>query len=87
MKILSFKKAVYIALAAAALSVSAVAVTAAKVVPHISESRCSGCGDCIRICPPKANSITLVHGKAVIDPVTCISCRKCIYVCSYGACK
>lgn len=60
---------------------------AAKMVPHIYNQVCNGCGECLRICPRQANSITIVRGKAVIDPVTCISCRKCIYVCSYGACK
>jgi Fe-S-cluster-containing hydrogenase component 2 len=42
-----------------------------------------GCGDCVRICPVSA--ISLVRGKAVIDVETCIGCKSCNRICSYGA--
>ncbi len=38
--------------------------TSKKVpTPHIQEDACTGCGDCLPVCPPSA--ITLVSAKAV----------------------
>ena len=49
----------------------------------IIKAKCVGCGDCVRACPVQA--ITMVRGKAVIDPDKCVGCHQCIIVCSYGA--
>jgi len=49
----------------------------------IIQSRCVGCGDCVRACPVKA--ISLIHRKAHIDQDKCVGCKMCVYTCSYGA--
>lgn len=49
----------------------------------IVKAKCVGCGDCVRSCPVQA--ITLIKGKAVVDPEKCVGCRLCVITCSYGA--
>jgi ferredoxin len=49
----------------------------------IVRAKCVGCSDCVRICPVQA--ITLIRGKAVVDPEKCVGCRLCVVTCSYGA--
>jgi electron transport complex protein RnfB len=41
---------------------------------------CLGLGDCIKVCPANAISIT-EKGIAVIDEDKCISCQKCVKTC------
>jgi ferredoxin len=41
--------------------------------------KCDGCEDCIESCA--TDSITLVDGKAHIDPDECIDCEACIDAC------
>jgi Fe-S-cluster-containing hydrogenase component 2 len=41
--------------------------------------RCTGCGDCVKICPVEA--ITMKDGRAVIDVKECIDCAACITEC------
>lgn len=43
----------------------------------VNEEKCTGCGQCLDICT--VGAITLVKGKAVIDPDTCIFCGACLY--------
>jgi predicted NodU family carbamoyl transferase/ferredoxin len=42
---------------------------------YIDTERCTGNGDCVRICPTKA--ITLVERRPVIDEAACIRCHLC----------
>jgi Fe-S-cluster-containing hydrogenase component 2 len=49
----------------------------------ILQSRCVGCGDCVRACPVQA--IALQRGKAWIDREKCVGCKVCSKTCSYGA--
>ncbi|MDR0790614.1 MAG: DUF362 domain-containing protein [Bacteroidales bacterium] len=52
----------------------------ASDVPVINDvANCIGCGSCVQNCP--GNAISLVDGKAVIDPEKCLGCAKCIAEC------
>jgi NAD-dependent dihydropyrimidine dehydrogenase PreA subunit len=44
---------------------------------------CTGCGDCIDICP--VESIRMENAKAAIDPETCIDCGICVTECPVTA--
>lgn len=45
--------------------------------------RCSGCGECLEVCPVEA--IALVGGKAAIDQETCLLCGACQAACPQEA--
>jgi len=49
--------------------------------PYPSPDRCTGCSKCAEICP--AGAITIVNGKAVIDPKACIRCYCCHELCEH----
>jgi len=49
----------------------------------IDESRCTGCGSCLDVCPREAISIN--RGVAVIDASICNDCGSCFSVCPQGA--
>lgn len=61
------------------LVATAVAATRYWVEPD----RCSGCGDCDKVCP--VNAVTIEDGVSHIDPETCIGCGLCQGVCTYDA--
>ncbi len=44
---------------------------------------CVGCESCIPACPVEA--ITMVDGKAIIDPAKCTNCGTCIEECPVDA--
>ena len=50
-------------------------------VATVSED-CTGCGDCVEICP--FNAIE-VGETAVLDPVKCMGCGVCESACEYDA--
>jgi ferredoxin len=50
---------------------------------EILTSDCTGCGECIKVCPKQA--VSLFRGKAVIDMQECNGCGICISICSYEA--
>lgn len=54
------------------------------VSPKVGKN-CTACQTCIKNCPEDA--ITLVDGKAYIDPDKCIGCGECITMCQYDAIK
>ncbi|MEJ5165727.1 MAG: DUF362 domain-containing protein, partial [Thermoanaerobaculia bacterium] len=47
--------------------------------PRVNQSKCTGCEICINWC--LTNSISMVEGKAKIDPKTCTGCGQCLSVC------
>lgn len=49
----------------------------------VNTLKCTGCGDCTKVCPTKA--ITLVNQKAVVDTDKCINCLICVKTCNYTA--
>ena len=51
--------------------------------PEIIQSKCTGCGICIKWCPQ--NTITMENGKAYIHKENCIGCGECLAVCQFGA--
>ena len=49
-------------------------------LPQINQNRCTGCGDCIAVCPTGA--LELVDGKAsVAHPDACTYCAMCEDIC------
>nr|MDO8098661.1 4Fe-4S binding protein [Candidatus Njordarchaeota archaeon] len=53
---------------------------------HLDESRCTGCGNCVRICP--MNLWGLRKGKAVVSKdyfEKCVECGSCWLVCETDA--
>lgn len=53
--------------------------------PRIDRAICVACGDCVRVCPVKA--VTVTNGKAAIGYSRCIRCYCCHETCSHGAIK
>ncbi len=55
-----------------------------KTGPHsINNEACTGCGECIRVCPDKV--IALVEKKAVFSGESCLDCGHCAAVCPVQA--
>jgi ferredoxin len=52
-------------------------------VVEIEYEACVGCGLCAEICPTGAISVIL--GKARVNPLACSGCGQCIEVCRTGA--
>lgn len=50
---------------------------------QVDVKKCTGCGQCLDICP--VGAISLLKGKAVIAPDTCIFCGACVYACPRAA--
>lgn len=63
------------------LAVSIYGVSRKQVA--VISTQCVGCGDCTKVCTRDA--VTIVRGKAVIDPDKCNGCGLCISICSYNA--
>jgi uncharacterized Fe-S center protein len=55
----------------------------AEIAPVVYEQKCTGCGECEKICPTKA--IRIENHKSVIDGLKCIGCASCIAVCPFLA--
>lgn len=49
----------------------------------IDETRCSGCGACVNICPH--DTLTLVNGRAMVTGDDSLSCGHCLAVCPTDA--
>jgi len=55
----------------------------AKVRPHVNVRKCIACEECLRWCT--TGSLSIVEGKALILPSTCIGCGQCLSVCPHHA--
>lgn len=53
------------------------------ISPIVHRSSCTGCGECVKVCPVTA--IRLENKKSVIDGDICIGCATCIAVCPFSA--
>jgi NAD-dependent dihydropyrimidine dehydrogenase PreA subunit len=52
--------------------------------PSIDEGLCTGCGDCVSVCP--AEALALKSGRALIlHPEDCWYCGDCEAMCPVGA--
>ncbi len=51
--------------------------------PKIDLNKCTGCGECEKICPMGAIKVT--GGKAQVDANACADCRACETACPNGA--
>jgi NAD-dependent dihydropyrimidine dehydrogenase PreA subunit len=53
-------------------------------LPVLDETRCTGCGDCVRLCPVDCLSLS---GRLpwLPRPLACISCSVCVLVCPASA--
>ena len=57
---------------------------AATLLPEIDTDTCTGCGDCVAVCPTGA--LALAEGKAVMaHPELCIYDGECEPVCKVAA--
>lgn len=55
-------------------------------LPHLDETRCRGCGECVEVCP---TDCLAWNGKQpwLARPLDCISCAACVLVCPCDALK
>jgi len=51
--------------------------------PHVNRKNCSGCGECVKVCP--AGAATMSDKHAEINHALCIRCMCCHEVCRYNA--
>jgi ferredoxin len=53
-------------------------------LPLLDESRCSGCADCVAVCPTKC---LIMRGAVpfLVRPMDCVSCGLCVLVCPTAA--
>ena len=52
--------------------------------PQIDQVLCTGCGDCVSVCP--AEALALRDGRAIIlKPKECWYCGECEEMCPVGA--
>jgi ferredoxin len=67
-------------------------VTSAGFLPVVDDSRCTGCGICLRACPVESLSLVGAGDKwrpkaelARVDAETCLGCGLCVRSCRQGA--
>ncbi len=59
-----------------------------KSLPSLKQRDCCTlCGFCVQVCPVRALAIheTAEETRLLLDPATCLGCRKCVPICETGA--
>lgn len=60
-----------------------------KALPVIDATRCTGCGWCVGVCPPRVLSLQAVPGwqkkSTLHDEAGCTGCAKCAVRCPFDA--
>jgi Fe-S-cluster-containing hydrogenase component 2 len=56
-----------------------------RFLPIVSSEKCDGRGDCVKMCP--FGAITISDGKSQIDAELCYGCGSCVVNCSSEAIK
>jgi len=56
-------------------------------IARVDQEACTGCGNCVHICPYEACTLGLVDGasKSTVDPMRCTGCGTCVAVCPNGS--
>ncbi len=55
-----------------------------RELPALDETRCTGCGDCVRVCP--ADCLEMVGTLPWLPrPADCVQCALCAAVCPVDA--
>ncbi len=49
----------------------------------VDETKCVACEDCVEACPTEV--ISMVNGKAWVNPDECIDCEACVDACPEDA--
>ena len=57
----------------------------AMYVSEVDESKCTGCGLCVDVCPYHARAIDPIRKVAVVRPFLCDSCGACVVACPSSA--
>jgi len=53
-------------------------------LPQVDKALCTGCGDCVAVCPTEA--LGLLDGPAIlVDPAACNYCAYCETICPVKA--
>ena len=80
---LTIQSALLLSLFLATLLITACGDPTSGAFLQVQESQCIGCSKCDDVC--ETSAITIVHGKAVIDPASCTECGKCVTICPVDA--
>ena len=57
----------------------------AEYIAHTDPDRCTGCRNCMRVCPFGALAYSASHGKVTVDSNLCYGCGICRSVCASDA--
>jgi ferredoxin len=60
-------------------------IMATYFIRETDEEACTGCGECIEVCP--VDALKLEDGIAKVDEEWCIGCGVCISKCAFNACR
>ncbi|HYT88189.1 MAG TPA: 4Fe-4S dicluster domain-containing protein [Gemmataceae bacterium] len=55
-----------------------------RELPVLNETLCTGCGDCVPICPTDCLAMN-AYLPWMPRPAACVSCTLCVLVCPAGA--
>jgi NAD-dependent dihydropyrimidine dehydrogenase PreA subunit len=52
--------------------------------PQVDESKCTGCGNCVEVCPSEVFELKDEKSK-VVRPEECVECETCVSECAEEA--